>query len=206
MPITPILSANSPDTLDIAIKCLIKNGVIIFPTDTVYGIGCSAFQSIPIERIFTIKGRDSSKALPILIGCLEQMHLIAEPINQNAEILMQTFWPGPLTIIVLRNKNLPNNLSPYPTVGVRMPNHPWLLEVLRRFGPLASTSANPSGSPEARNVKEVVDGLDGKIDLIIDGGQSELALPSTVVDCHSTEIKILREGPIKSEEIFKCRR
>lgn len=204
MPITPILAADYAEAMVTAIKCINQNGVIIFPTDTVYGIGCSAFKSKSIERIFEIKGRDTSKALPILIGSYAQLDQIAEELNEKARLLVHSFWPGPLTIVVSRKPNLPENLSPYPTVGIRMPNHAWLLDFLRITGPVASTSANPSGKPEARNINDVIDVLDGKVDLIIDGGQSSSALPSTVVDCYSLDIKILREGPIKSETILNC--
>jgi len=184
-----------------AAEVLTNNGVIAIPTDTVYGIACLAFNSLAIERIFSIKGRDSNKALPILINNIKQLELFAQPINKNAKKLIESFWPGALTIIVLRKHTLPENLSPYPTVGVRMPKHPWLINLIEKVGPLAVTSANLSGHPEACNAQEVDEELNGKIDLIFDGGQSTLILPSTVVDCSGPEIKILREGPIKSEMI-----
>ncbi len=179
-----------------------NNGVIAIPTDTVYGIACVAFNTTAIERIFSIKSRAVTKALPILIGNLEQLEQVAQPINKNAEKLVKTFWPGALTLVVFRKHNLPENLSPYPTVGVRMPKHAWLIELIKNVGPLATTSANLSGQPEAHNALEVAQTLNEKIDLIIDGGQSAVTLPSTVVDCSGSEIKILREGPIKSAAIL----
>lgn len=202
MTITPILSIKNPLAISECKKSISAGGVIIFPTDTVYGIGCSAYQPIPIKRIFEIKGRDFSKPLPILIGDLEQINLVASGLDQRSEKLIKTFWPGPLTIILPMQTSLPPNLSPYETVGIRMPNHPWLLDLIRKSGPLAATSANTSGSPEARNVEEVIKTLGGRIDLIIDGGQSCSHLPSTVVNCQSTEIKVLREGPISEAAIF----
>jgi L-threonylcarbamoyladenylate synthase len=202
MSISPVLDIDSPKAINESLRVLSNGGIFIFPTDTVYGIGCSAFHSQAIERIFITKGRDFNKALPILIGSHEQLTMIAESINPIAKKLMQTFWPGPLTIIVCKNPLLPKKLTSSDTVGIRMPNHPWLLNLIKISGPLASTSANPSGKLEARNVNEVLITLDGKIDLIIDGGQCSSALPSTVVDCHGTEIKILREGPISAGEIF----
>jgi L-threonylcarbamoyladenylate synthase len=184
-----------------ATDVLFNNGVIAIPTDTVYGIACLANNSITIARIFSIKGRNSNKALPILIGSLEQLDQVALPINKKIEKLIANFWPGPLTIIVLRKPSLPENLSPGLTVGVRMPKHSWLIDLIKKVGPLATTSANLSGYPDSCNANEVAGSLGEKIDLIIDGGQSLLALPSTVVDCSGPEIKILREGPIKSEII-----
>jgi L-threonylcarbamoyladenylate synthase len=197
-----IISMDYPDAINKATDVLLHTGVIAFPTDTVYGIACLAFNSDAIERIFSIKGRDSNKALPILIGNLEQLDMIALPINEKAKKLVKEFWPGALTIVVMRKPALPENLTPYPTVGVRMPKHAWLLKFIEKVGPLATTSANRSGQIEAHNATEVAEALDEKIDLIIDGGQSPLALPSTVVNCSGPEIKILREGPITSEEIF----
>ena len=102
----------------------------------------------------------------------------------------------------MRKPTLPGNLSPFPTVGVRMPNHTWLIKFIKKVGPLATTSANLSGQTEAHNALEVAEALNEKIDLIIDGWQIPLALPSTVVDCSGPELKILREGPITSEEII----
>ena len=195
------ISIDHPGAISETARILRKNGIIAIPTDTVYGIACLAFDSIAIERIFSIKGRDSNKALPILIGNFKQLDQIARPINKNAKKLAASFWPGALTIIVLRKHTLPENLSPYPTVGVRMPKHAWLLDLINKVGPLATTSANHSGHPEACNALEVDEAFDGKIDLILNGGQSSQTLPSTVVDCSGPEIKILREGPIKSELI-----
>ena len=197
-----IISLKKPEALTESSKILMNNGVIVIPTDTVYGIACLAFNTTAIERIFSIKSRAVTKALPILIGDLEQLELIAKPINKNAEKLVKTFWPGALTLVVLRKHNLPENLSPYPTVGVRMPNHAWLIELIKNVGPLATSSANLSGQPEAHNVLEIIEALNEKIDLIVDGGQSTMTLPSTVVDCSGNGIKILREGPIKSTAIL----
>jgi L-threonylcarbamoyladenylate synthase len=201
MPKPLSISVRHPKALTKATDVLINNGVISIPTDTVYGIACLAFNSDAITRIFSIKGRESTKALPILIGSIEQLEQIAQPINKNAEKLIEAFWPGALTLVVLRKQTLPENLSPFPTVGVRMPKHPWLIKLINKVGPLAATSANVSGHPEALNALEVAEELNGKIDLIIDGGQSSSILPSTVVDCSGPEIKILREGLIKSEMI-----
>ena len=204
MTATPILSTKDPSALSKCLKSISSEGVIIFPTDTVYGIGCDVFSSIPMKRIFEIKGRDFSKALPILIGNLEQINSVVESLDCRSEKLIKTFWPGPLTIILPKHGSLPPNLSPYDTVGIRMPNHLWLIDLIKLSGPLAATSANPSGEAEARNVKEVVDTLDGKIDLIIDGGQSSLGPPSTVVECLTNEIRILREGPISKTDILSA--
>jgi L-threonylcarbamoyladenylate synthase len=198
-----IISMDHPDSQSIAIDRLMNNGVIAIPTDTVYGIACLAFSTKAIERIFSIKHRDSNKALPILIGSITQLNQIAQSIGNKTKKLISEFWPGPLTLIVNRKPCLPEQLSPYPTIGVRMPNHTWLIELIKKVGPLATTSANLSGKSEARNVMEINEVFGKKIDLIIDGGQSSMSLPSTVVDCSGFEMKILREGAIKSATILQ---
>lgn len=203
MSLSPVFTVDSPNAISEALKVLSTDGIFIFPTDTVYGIGCSVFQPLAIDKIYKVKGRDFNKALPILISDLDQISIIAETINNKTKNLMRVFWPGPLTIVVRKNSLLPKNLSPYDTVGIRMPNHSWLLNLIKISGPLASTSANLSGQPESRNIDEVLKSLDGKVNLIIDGGQSPSVQPSTVVDCHTEEIKILREGPIHTSEIIK---
>lgn len=202
MTATPILSVKDPLAHRECLKSISKGGVIIFPTDTVYGIGCDSFNTDSIQRIFEIKGRDFNKALPILIGDLKQINLVVSKLDHRSEKLIKTFWPGPLTIILPKHTSLPYILSPYDTVGIRMPNYHWLLELIKLTGPLAATSANPSGSPEAKNIKQAIRTLDGKVDLMIDGGQFYSSLPSTVVDCQSVEIKVLREGPISKTEII----
>lgn len=201
-----IISTEDEVTTTMALKLLKNGGVISIPTDTVYGIVCEVFNSVAIEKIYTIKGRESSKALPILIGEIKQLDLIAKPLNFNAQKLADFFWPGALTLIVPGQPNLPHQLSPFSKIGVRMPNHAWLLNFLIKSGPLASTSANLSGNPEAHSALEVEEQLAGKVDLIIDGGRISRSIPSTIVDCSSSEIKVIREGPISADlinQIFK---
>lgn len=193
-----IISIDYKEVIPVALNILINGGVISVPTDTVYGIVCDVFNPSAIERIYAIKGREVIKALPILIGEIRHLDNITIPLNVHAQKLAQHFWPGALTLVVTSQPNLPRQLSPYPTIGVRMPNHDWLLNFLLKSGPLASTSANLSGSPEAHNALEVAQQLVGNVDLIVDGGASSHPIPSTVVDCSGPEIKILREGSISS--------
>ena len=196
-----IISIDNKEVIPLALNILKNGGVISVPTDTVYGIVCNVFNPGAIERIYAIKGREVIKALPILIGEIRHLDNITMPLNLLAQKLAQHFWPGALTLVVPSQPNLPRQLSPYPAVGVRMPNHGWLLNFLLKSGPLASTSANLSGSPEAHNALEVAQQLVGNVDLIVDGGASSLPIPSTVVDCSGPEIKILREGSISSDMI-----
>jgi len=196
-----LLSIYHADLLSIIRDNLSKHGVIAFPTDTVYGIGCLAQDAVALDRIYEIKGREQSKAIPVLISNLEQLRMVATEWSPTAQKLIDQFWPGALTIILQRQPTLPANLTPNLTIGVRMPNHAWLRDLITRTGPLAVTSANLSGAPEAINAEEVRMQLGNKIDLIVDGGKCAGGVPSTVVDCTQTPVQILREGAIRLETI-----
>jgi len=124
--------------------------------------------------------------------------------GEMAHRLAGHFWPGPLTLVVARHPSLPDNLSPLPTVGVRMPDHPVALMLLNRAGPLAVTSANVSGAPSASSAQEVFDQLQGRIPLVLDGGPTPGGVPSTVVDCTGSEPMILRQGPITMDQLLEA--
>jgi tRNA threonylcarbamoyl adenosine modification protein (Sua5/YciO/YrdC/YwlC family) len=138
----------------------------------------------------------------VLIGDETDLAQVAGALSDLAARLARRFWPGPLTLVVPAHPALPANLSPLPTVGVRMPDHPVALALLRRTGPLAVTSANLSGQPSARTAGEVFAQLNGRIPLILDGGESPGGLPSTVVDCTGGKPVILRQGPITPEQLL----
>jgi L-threonylcarbamoyladenylate synthase len=199
---TSVISIRQPDASKIALLEINSYSVIAFPTDTVYGIGCLVTMPKAIEKLFAIKGRDSNKAIPILLGDISQLNQVVQSLSPQAAKLAEHFWPGALTLIVNKQPNLPAVISPYPTIGVRIPNHSWLRQLIIQSGPLAATSANLSGFPEAKNINEVLAHLEGKISLVIDGGQCSGGIPSTVVDCSGLEVKILREGAIKTNEII----
>lgn len=171
------------------------------PTDTVYGIACSVENSNAIQSLYQIKIRENIKAIPVLLADMNQIDLVAKSLNENTRKLAQTFWPGALTLIVLKNDLLPHNLTIHPTVGMRIPDHDWLRAIMRETGPLAATSANISGEASPSTSSQVFDQLNGKIELIIDGGECKGGISSTVVDCSGEEIKILREGGITTGQI-----
>ena len=199
---TDILRADHPVAIQHALDVLKHGGVIAFPTDTVYGLAAMAFNAASIESLYVIKGRNNTRAIAVLIGDLADLKKVVADINPTAQKLAEKFWPGPLTLVVLGNPGLPPNLSPTPNIGVRMPDHPVAVDLLRKSGPLAVTSANQSGAANASTAKEVMRQLGGKIHLIIDGGTTPGGVPSTVVDCSEGELKILREGPIDSIRIM----
>ncbi len=198
---TEVLPMSHPETMGIAMEELKKGSVIAVPTDTVYGIACLLENESAIHEIFRIKERDTTKAIPLLIGEYEQIICTTDGISESAQELAKRFWPGPLTLVIPKRLELPEVLTPYPTVGVRMPAHTWLCQLIRNVGVLAATSANISGGENPRTAQDVLRQLDGRIPLIIDGGACEGGIPSTVVDCSQEEIAILRAGGVSAEMI-----
>ena len=198
---TEVLPMDHPETMGIAMQELRHGSVIAIPTDTVYGIACLLEKEEAIQELYRIKERDTNKAIPLLIGEYEQIICATDGISESAQKLAQRFWPGPLTLIISKRMELPEALTPYPTVGVRMPNHRWLRQLIRRTGVIAATSANISGGENPVSAREVLKQLDGRIPLIVDGGACEGGIPSTVVDCSQEEAKILRVGGISQRQI-----
>ena len=137
----------------------------------------------------------------MLISKIEQLDQVAVEIPETARKLAANFWPGPLTLVLKRHPSLPDILSTDDTIGVRIPDHPDALALMNVTGPLAVTSANLSGQEPTCTAKEVLDQLNQRIHLILDGGTSPCGLPSTVVDCLTTEIKILRPGPLSFSQL-----
>jgi L-threonylcarbamoyladenylate synthase len=198
---TEIISADHPEALQKAVELLKEGNPVAFPTDTVYGLGVLAFDQRGIDRLYAVKQRNSLKAIPILLGNPAELAQVTSGMGGIALRLAQRFWPGPLTLVVPCHPGLPPNLSSQPTIGVRMPDHPVALSLLRLIGPLAVTSANQSGSESAATAQEVFTQLGGRIPLILDGGRTPGGLPSTVVDCTGPEPVILRPGPISMPEL-----
>jgi L-threonylcarbamoyladenylate synthase len=199
---TNLVPASSPSAMTAALEVLRGGGLVAFPTDTVYGVAALITDAAAIERLFLAKERSTQKAIAVLIGDLAQIEMVAAQIPARARRLAERFWPGALTLVVPRHAGLPVNLSPTATIGVRMPDHAFARELLRLAGPLATTSANLSGGPNPRDAQEVMAQLDGRIELVIDGGAAPGGVPSTVVDCTGEELSILREGAISKESIL----
>jgi L-threonylcarbamoyladenylate synthase len=199
---TTILDARSPGSLEFAQQLLQEDRLVAFPTDTVYGVGALAFHTAAIDQLYLVKGRDTAKAIALLLGDISDLGQVTGSMGALAERLAQRFWPGPLTLVVSGHPDLPPNLSPLPTIGVRMPDHPLTLELLNHTGPMAVTSANLSGASNATTAQQVFDQLNGRIPLILDGGQTPGGQPSTVVDCTGDRPVILRQGPITLTQLL----
>jgi L-threonylcarbamoyladenylate synthase len=198
---TKVLPAEEPIALTHAVDVLRNNGTVAFPTDTVYGLGAMAFQSEGIERLYTIKGRRNVRAIAVLLSETEDLKKATLDPSHDAIQLANRFWPGPLTLVVPRHPDLPDLLAPNQTIGVRVPDHPIALKLLRQTGPLAVTSANLSGEKNTHTVNEVLAQLHERVHLILDGGKTPGGMPSTVVDLTTEEFKILRTGPISKADI-----
>jgi L-threonylcarbamoyladenylate synthase len=199
--ISEILSIDQPQALALAAKLVRSGKMIAFPTDTVYGIGACAFQREAIERIYQIKNRSHQKAIPILLADLEDLREITPPLSPSAERLAERFWPGALTLILPLLPSLPDNISPSPTIGVRIPDHDSARSLIRVSGPLAATSANLSGEPPALTADQVRENLGDRVQLILDGGNAPGGVSSTVVDCCGEEPLLVRKGPLSWREI-----
>lgn len=200
---TQMLPALDPRSIETARIALANGGVVVFPTDTLYGLA-GDYQNIQaIEKIYQAKGRSAAKALPVLISRREQLRQLVFPPHANAEKLMTRYWPGPLTLVLKKLEHLLEALTPYDGLAVRMPNHPIALKLLDLTGPLAVTSANLSDHPNPLDAQGVLMQLKGKIDLILDGGALLANTGSTIVD-YQTEIPhLIRQGVIPFEQLLQ---
>lgn len=182
----------------------IRNGaVVVFPTDTVYGIGCDPANDAAVNRIFEIKGRDEKKPLPLLVHDIGVARKVAA-LGKNGELLAQKFWPGALTIVVplIAGSGLsPTMLAGSKSIALRVPAGRCINMLLSNCGHIVGTSANISGRKSPVSAQEVIDsGLDG-FQILLDGGRVEKGIESTIVD--ATSGRVVREGAIKSPEIYR---
>ncbi len=198
---TKILSNNEND-LKIAADIIRSGGTVVFPTETVYGLGANALDPSAVKKIFEAKGRPGDNPLIVHIYKKEQAEEVAEDIPETARKLMDEFWPGPLTIILKRKPCIPSEVTAgLDTVGIRMPKNSSAAELLRLADvPVAAPSANISGKPSPTAFKHCVDDMDGKVDAIIDGGSCDVGIESTVIDL-SGEPVIYRPGDISRDRI-----
>ncbi len=181
-----------------AVQVLHGGGLIVYPTDTVYGLGADPTFPDAIRRIFEVKGRPDEKAIIWLVDSLDSARAACS-IDEAAERLAEAFWPGALTLVLPRRDPPQNAL---PTLGVRVPAHPAALAILRAMdGPVATTSANRSGEPSARAADEAMTTIGSEVDLIIDAGPAPRGTESSVLDLSVTPPRLLRAGAITVLEI-----
>lgn len=183
-----------------AAEVLKQGGIVAFPTDTVYGLGAIYSDAQAVRKVFAAKGRPENKPLSLLVSSAEQVTQIAENIPDCAYKLMDSFWPGALTLIFRKKKDayIPEEVTAgADTIGFRMPDLELTRQIISSAGsPLAAPSANISGRRSASDAAEAIEDLNGRIDMIIDGGACPVGVSSTVLDMSSKEYRILREGTI----------
>ncbi len=198
----------NPDAsvVSLAVESARRGGVLIMPTDSVYGIGAAAtLQNPGHKRIFEIKQRPSTQTLPWLVGSKSDLQKYAHITHNWANKLADVYWPGALTLVVTASENVPDEyvLPDNRTIALRMPNSPLVCQIAEQLGtPLATTSANTHGAPSAVDGCGLEAGLIEQADLTLDGGPAPLAIASTIVDCTGDEPRILREGAITTEDIL----
>lgn len=188
-------------TLREAAEIIARGGVVVFPTDTVYGLCCDLFHAEAVDRIYAIKGRPAGMPLIAMFAEVAQWPQVAAAMPATAARYMAQYWPGPLTIIVPARPEIPPEaLGGGHTVGLRIPDHTQAHALLAAAGcPLATTSANLSGQPAALTAQQAAEQLGGSVDLIFDAGPTPGGMASTVVDCTTDPPRVLREGPITAQ-------
>ena len=181
-----------------------SGGVVIFPTETLYGLGGKVRDLNVIKRIYKIKERSPLKPLPVMVHDIKQIYELTGYIPPYARLLAEKYWPGPLTL-VLKCSSLPSLATcGKDSAGIRIPDYKIALDLLKYTGePLAVTSANISGEDNLLTIDEIISTFKDKVDVILDAGEITYGIPSTVVDATGEDLKILREGKIPSEEIFR---
>ena len=191
------------ENLFLAAQLLKKGELVAFPTETVYGLGADGLNVAACKKIFAAKGRPSDKPLSLHVASLEMVERVAK-ISARAEKLFATFCPGALTIILPKNKIVPDFVtSNFQSVGIRFPANDVALKLIKLSGcPIAAPSANLSGKAPPKSAQEVFDNLSGRVEIILDGGQCQFGISSTIIDL-TAEPKILRHGAIPAEKIWE---
>jgi len=192
-----------PGVIDEAVHMLKKGGVIAYPTETVYGLGCDAFCEAAVQRVFELKGKMTNEPMLVLIGRAEGLASLVSSVPPAGRFLMDRFWPGPLTLVFQASQRVPRTLTGgKDTIGCRVSPDPVCAALLERFQrPLVSTSANPAGRPPARSASEVSAFFPDRVHFILDGGKRSLGLPSTVVSVAESAPRLLREGVLSKTVI-----
>ena len=175
-----------------AAKVLVGGGVVVYPTETVYGIGASIYIPEAVERVFEIKGRERGMPLSVAVASFEMIEQVAS-ISEDDLALLRKVLPGPVTILVEKDPDLPDTVTAgSPLVGIRFPDHPIALELIGMAGPITSTSANLSGQKPPASIAELDPKIAKKVDFVLDGGRSRFAQPSTLLDLEAR--RVIREG------------
>lgn len=200
---TEYIAAVTPKAVCRAADLLQRGEVVAFPTETVYGLGAVAFNSVAVRKVFDAKGRPADNPLIVHVAAVEDIHRIAVRLPPLFGVITARFFPGPLTIIVDKHPDVPDIVTAgLPSVAVRMPAHDVALALIRAVGePLVAPSANRSGRPSPTSAQHVLDDLDTRIAAVLDGGICTIGIESTVISLRGNQIAILRPGSITKEEL-----
>ncbi len=186
-----------------AAEVIKRGGIVAFPTETVYGLGADAFNALAVARIFEIKQRPYFDPLIVHVANPADVERLVREIPSRAKKLMKRFWPGPLTVVLLKGKNIPDIVTAgLPTVAIRTPDHPMALSLIKESKcPIAAPSANPFGYLSPTTAEHVREQLGDQVDLILDGGPCSVGVESTIVSFLAGECRLLRPGGLPLEEI-----
>ncbi|RZS87110.1 translation factor SUA5 [Motilibacter rhizosphaerae] len=189
--------AERAEGMEAATRAVRRGELVVMPTDTVYGLGCDAFDAEAVGRLLEAKERGRDFPVPVLVGSVRALDGIAFGLTPQARELVTAFWPGALTLVCTAQPSLQWNLGDTGgTVGVRMPLHPAALELLQETGPMGVSSANRHGLPPATTVEEALGMLGPAVAVYLDGGATEDSVPSTIVDVTGAVPKVLRQGAL----------
>jgi len=189
-----------------AARVIREGGLVAFPTETVYGLGADTYNPEAARKVFIAKGRPMDNPLIVHIADVGQLHEVARDVPREAEELARRFWPGPLTLLLRKDSGVPPEVTANrDTVAVRMPAHPVALELIRQSGvPIAAPSANLAGRPSPTTAEHVIRDLYGRVDVIIDSGETLYGVESTIVDLTRDPPVLLRPGAMPYEEVEKA--
>jgi L-threonylcarbamoyladenylate synthase len=199
-------SCSDPDELEAGLKAAVastrEGGLVVLPTDTVYGLGCDAFEPAAVRELLSVKARGRDMPPPVLISARTTMDALAVGLPESARALAERFWPGPLTLICRQQQSLQWDLGDTRgTVALRMPDHEVALSLLARTGPLAVSSANRTGMAAATSIEEAEEMLGESVDVYLDDGPVSGGVPSTIVDVTAPALRLLRPGALGLEEL-----
>lgn len=193
---------NREESIATAVRAVQGGRLVVLPTDTVYGIGCDAFDNQAVDALLRAKNRGPDMPVPVLVGSWNTVQGLVRDYSYDMRRLVEAFWPGGLSVVVHQAPSLPWNLGDTRgTVMLRMPLHPVALELLDRTGPMAVSSANISGMPPATGVEEAEHMLGESVSVYIDGGPATIGEASTIVDLSSGRPRILREGATTAQRV-----
>lgn len=180
-----------------------EGGIVIFPTETVYGIGVNGLNETAIKKLYEVKQRPTNKPISLLVNSIEMIEKVAKDITEIEYDLIKRFFPGPLTIVLKKKDIVPDIVTAgFDTIGIRMPENEIALKLIEYAGvPIATPSANISGRPSGTNLKEIMKDFNDKVDYFIDGGISKIGVASTIVQVVNDNPYILRKGKILEEQI-----